>query len=484
MSHLPCLLFTFLVATFGCFSSPRTALGYLGSKVPMRIDCGSSKVQVVKGIQWQADYYFPEGSTNHTITGAASTKLTAVESTLRAFPVSSSPSCYKVPVPVGRYIVRLGFVYQNYDKLNLPPLFQVILQGITVETVDMVLVEKRLSGTYYTDYLAFAPEGLISACLNSSFSQPAVLNSLAILPSDTNAYAVPGYQVQDVLLNTVRRLNLGGGAVGPEPEDPGFRTWEADPIPSFPKVVTDAKIDGTGVESYFLPENVFRSAQAPPSAINLTIVTLSLPTQDPSDLYLLNLYFAELYTNVTEGERVFEIALGNGLTENSFSSITSTTFDILRGKKPLSALVVTAIIHLSQYNVNAIGDNLNIAIIAAKDSKLPPLINGIELFQVIPLARNNSPPGAPDVAPTTPPTTPPSPTPPVSIPYSNDTLDNSGPSTSIVILPEGTILAPPSPSPPKAASRISASLLFSSECWLLLTATWTIMAVVHMATAL
>ncbi|OMP02724.1 hypothetical protein COLO4_10875 [Corchorus olitorius] len=52
-------------------------------------------------------------------------------STLKYFPNSSDQNCYTIPTnpKIVKYLIRVGFFYDNYDNLNNPPTFDLFIDG-------------------------------------------------------------------------------------------------------------------------------------------------------------------------------------------------------------------------------------------------------------------------------------------------------------------------------------------------------------------
>ena len=152
--------------------------------------------------------------------------LTTVDQSLRQFQPTDEP-CYQLSVPIGRYLVRLSFAYENFDGLNEPPTFSVHINGILVEIVDLQQQMTVLAGaTYNSDYIVYVKGSNISVCFETIMGLP-IVNSLQILPQDTDEYEASKLGT-DIILSTYARINSGGPGFGPEPEDQAYRTWTAD----------------------------------------------------------------------------------------------------------------------------------------------------------------------------------------------------------------------------------------------------------------
>ncbi|CAI7767269.1 unnamed protein product, partial [Closterium sp. NIES-53] len=404
----PCLPLPF--PTFIRLPLPSRALSTsLPSRAaPLRIDCGSDSPTSANGLEWQGDKY-SNGGESHTIASANSFSLNTVESTLRAFAVGTT-GCYNIPVIEGRYLVRVSFAYYNYDDKNMPPYFSVLVQNTVVESVDMTVVQSNfVSGAYYSDYIAYALNGKLSVCFQAQPGSPgpAIVNSLEVLPQDTDAYdaATLGNKV---ILSTYVRLNMGGGKVGPEPADPGFRTWMEDVRPeqgNFTVLTKDsasAPIAGTGVAPDYLPPAVFETSRAALTPLSNTSGVAGRPSQmsqatgfrmtvlpvDKNNMWYIRFYFVELDPSAQPGDRVFEILLGSGNVVKSIGN-QAGGFDIRAKVAPLTALVVPVFFNYSQYSSNY-GEDLEVGVRTVGGSRLPAVISGVELFEVVPQTTTES----------------------------------------------------------------------------------------------
>ncbi|CAI5458971.1 unnamed protein product [Closterium sp. Yama58-4] len=397
-----------LSVVLGILSVATIAAAYRSTQAPLRIDCGSDSPTSANGLEWQGDKY-SNGGESHTIASANSFSLNTVESTLRAFPVGTT-GCYNIPVVEGRYLVRVSFAYYNYDDRNMPPYFSVLVQNTVVESVDMTVVQSNfVSGAYYSDYIAYALNGKLSVCFQAQPGSPgpAIVNSLEVLPQDTDAYdaATLGNKV---ILSTYVRLNMGGGKVGPEPADPGFRTWMEDVRPeqgNFTVLTKDsatAPIAGTGVAPDFLPPAVFETARAALTPLSNSSGVAGRPSQlsqatgfrmtvlpvDRSNMWYIRFYFVELDPSAQPGDRVFEILLGSGNIVKSIGN-QAGGFDIRAKVAPLTALVVPVFFNYSQYSSNY-GEDLEVGVRTVGGSRLPAVISGVELFEVVPQTSTES----------------------------------------------------------------------------------------------
>lgn len=143
------------------------------------------------------------------------------------------------------------------------------VQGTLVEIIDVgVIAQQFTEGAYYSDYIAFALSGNVTACFQPMPTPQGLvyspfLNTLEVLPVDTDAYDAKRTG-QNVILSAYLRLNMGGPSLGPEPQDPGYRTWVGDVAPAqgrYLPVETRAKVRDTGAAPDFLPTWMFQTCR-------------------------------------------------------------------------------------------------------------------------------------------------------------------------------------------------------------------------------
>eukprot|EP00897_Mesotaenium_endlicherianum_P001945 jgi/Mesen1/1779/ME000014S01194 len=368
---------------------------------PIRIDCGSDAPSTQNGLDWEADRGYPASSVaaNISDTGENGSALGGVAASLRAFP-NASDSCYVLHVPAGRYLVRLGFAYSDYDGLSAPPAFNVTLGGATVEAVDLLAQQELLGGNataYETDYVAFFSDGTASICFVSVTGSP-VVSSLELLPADSEAYTT-SQGGTDVILSTIARVNAGGEALGPEPADLGYRSWIADLTAqegNYSTLATNASVAGAGIAPDWLPQGMLQTARDARISGNIGFAWPLQPVGPPSPLpaasssgdditsaaaaggtnsWLLVLYFAEIDASVARGERLCDILIG----EQGFLQ-----YDILGNASSSSFTAQTVSIELA-FPPAASGtlNTLLLVLVRSNGSTYDPILNGLELFEIV-----------------------------------------------------------------------------------------------------
>ena len=86
-------------------------------------------------MSWFSDDAFIESGKNGFITDEKVFEMYALY-TLRYFP-KGMKNCYNLPLErQGKYLVRAGFYYGNYDSLSKPPMFDLEINGNILLTVN------------------------------------------------------------------------------------------------------------------------------------------------------------------------------------------------------------------------------------------------------------------------------------------------------------------------------------------------------------
>eukprot|EP00271_Cylindrocystis_brebissonii_P015458 TRINITY_DN38359_c0_g1_i1.p1 TRINITY_DN38359_c0_g1~~TRINITY_DN38359_c0_g1_i1.p1 ORF type:complete len:523 (+),score=30.35 TRINITY_DN38359_c0_g1_i1:328-1896(+) len=370
-----CMCILALLASYAIFTSASLP-------APIRIDCGSNTtaVDTLYVTKWIADAYAVSGvSVNLTNANVSTTPEMA---TLRYFPNGDSP-CYDVPVADGRYLVRLGFLYDNYDNLDTPPSFYVAINGVKVDYVSMgAAIASDGSVPVYGDYYVFANSS-VNVCFPVSIGVP-FINSLEVLAVVPSAYEASRFS-SGVVLSKLVGIN-GGGPEVTEKSDGGYRRWGADTTgssnASFLSVSNTILIDGL-VTADTLPGTIFRTAREGTAALgNATgwvVITQPLSTAlgGTTSTWYLRMYFCELVPEAKGGDRVMDLFV----EANSNVRVFNASYDILGSGTPvLKATYASYLFELSSTTGTV---TFVFGAIKASESLWQPIINGVEVFEVI-----------------------------------------------------------------------------------------------------
>lgn len=325
------------------------------------INCGSSTYsKALDGQDWEGDAtnskYF---SDQPEIEGASSSSNASEQNpsvpqvpfmTARVF---HSKFTYSFPLSAGQKFVRFYFypaTYSTHDKSEF--FFSITTNGFTLSRNFSAYLTASASNppdpTFKKEFIINVPENLrvLNITFNPSPSSYAFINGIEIVSMPENLYLgptdksitfvnnkeMPFYFNKDTALETVYRLNVGGGQEIPSINDTGmFRTWFQDlkyitgdasaTIPYLPNI----KILYTNdTPAYTAPDNVYTTYRTMDrdSKVNLKQNLTWLFPVDPMFLYLLRLHFCETQLEVTkDNQRVFFIFVDTMVAEQQMDVI-------------------------------------------------------------------------------------------------------------------------------------------------------------------
>jgi hypothetical protein len=120
---------------------------------------------------------------------------------IRYFPTRER-NCYTLPslTPGGKYLVRAGFGYGNYDKLNRPPTFDLYL-GVTYWTT-VTIVDSREA--YVFEIIAVSPANFLQICLVDIGSGYPFISVIDLRPLTSDLYPEANVTQSLVLLSYFR----------------------------------------------------------------------------------------------------------------------------------------------------------------------------------------------------------------------------------------------------------------------------------------
>lgn len=179
------------------------------------MDCGgNADFTSPEGILWKMDDL---NFIDHTpglaasVGGNSSLVLPRELQTLRYFPASASPrkSCYRVGLESENdlQLIRVGFLYGNYDQLDHPPSFFISLDN---DYWAFVQLKSGLEPVYF-EALTVIPQASLSVCLmRVNGSGAPLINSIEVrmLQSDTYRAYAKGNQLAYRALLQVCLLSL------------------------------------------------------------------------------------------------------------------------------------------------------------------------------------------------------------------------------------------------------------------------------------
>ena len=172
----------------------------------MSIDCGNEDFLIDGSlVTWDTDDLYTDAGINQKIRTNKDQPL-EILTTLRFFPSSKEQSCYKLPIydQSLRYLVRSGFLYGNYDGLNQPPAFDLLLDGKKMSTIEPASATETIF-----DELVYTSErsGFMNLCLaHRKDGGIPFISSIQAVPTGDDLYAKMKF---NETFRVVARINYG-----------------------------------------------------------------------------------------------------------------------------------------------------------------------------------------------------------------------------------------------------------------------------------
>ncbi|KAM3747475.1 hypothetical protein ACB098_05G038100 [Castanea mollissima] len=324
------------------------------------IDCGSNEDYIDE--ETKIPYISDEGLINTGIVKSVSPdslgNLPQYAKNLRSFP-NGTRNCYTLRPEQGKnnnYLIRARFVYGNYDGENQEPIFDLHL-GVN-EWTTVNLTEIRPFGDYY-DIIHIPLTDYVDVCLVNTGHGVPFISALELRHLDNSIYQTHGRA-----LTKIRGYDIGRNFSDFNiryPNDTYDRSWKPVLFDWIP-ITTGSTIYSESSENpYNLPEVVLRTA----AKTQNSSLPLSLYWSPPDSLSKCYVYFhfVEIEKHEAGQQRELKIDL-NGeryLTE-------SVKLDYL---KPQT---------IAQNYPPISGERIHFSISAAKGTKLPPILNAVEIF--------------------------------------------------------------------------------------------------------
>ncbi|XP_038892896.1 uncharacterized protein At1g24485-like [Benincasa hispida] len=325
------------------------------------IDCGNDNFFFDDAsVLWDLDDLYTDAGINQKIRINQNQPL-EILNTLRSFPSSSQQSCYKFQTYQQnlRYLVRSGFLYGDYDGLNRPPAFDLLLDG-----KKMSAIEPASATEIIMDELVYTSEG--SGFMNLCLAQRKdggvpFISSIQAIPTGDDLYSK---MASNETFRLIARINYGRDDQEKRILSPGDdyeRVWTLGTTPPNCNNVS-------AIADFESPENdpppfILEEAIESVNASSPITLTVDFPkSSSPSQSAYFVLYFTEVEDFLNEKNRTIDIFINSVLMSTITTSIHKCT-------------VVT----LFPVAVNA--STVNVMLAAANSSAgFPPLISAMEVF--------------------------------------------------------------------------------------------------------
>ncbi|KAI5019610.1 hypothetical protein ZWY2020_044498 [Hordeum vulgare] len=374
MAAGPWLQLILCLAVFAA-AGVRQACAQPDSKGFISIDCGlqgeEGYVDNATKLVLATDAAFTDAGTNHNISAEYITPSTARNwYTVRSFAATAGAgarSCYTLRslVPGLKYLIRARFKYGNYDGLDRPPVFDLYVGVNLWMTVNITGPDT----TMITEAIVVVPDDFVQVCLVNTGAGTPFISGIDLRPLKKTLYPQATATEGLVLLG---RLNFG--PVEPTdiiryPADPHDRVWYPwIDATNWVEMSSKRKVQNVDDDHFEAPSAVMQTAIRPRNASQSIEFFWDAEPQpnDPSPGYIAIMHFSELQLLPSNAVREFYVNLNgkpwypSGFTPDYLYS--GATYNSLPSRH-------------SRYNIS---------INATANSTLPPIINAVEVFSVIP----------------------------------------------------------------------------------------------------
>ncbi|PON39864.1 Malectin-like carbohydrate-binding domain containing protein [Trema orientale] len=334
----------------------------------INIDCGatsSHQDEINVDLTWETDDEFITTGDNKFLLDL-NTSFVEMK-TLRSFP-SGTTNCYNLRplIDQGKYLVRAGFVYGNYDGLLKPPTFVLQLVGYSNVTVTTSATNNE---PIYHEFFIFTKAEVVDVCLvQTQQGNVPFISTLEITFIDYESYTWLNNKTAFYLES---RINYGANQTVPErfnySADVYNRIWKREEVPSYPSISVgdrdpNAWSTGDNYPPYAILWHAIESHNTSES------ISLQIKFHDKSQL---SAYFIFYFSNIPHDSwnrsETRKVAI---YIDGQEKNIT----DKIPGYYEIYCLVVPI------YPVNVTGGTANVTITAAQGSTLPPILNAMEVF--------------------------------------------------------------------------------------------------------
>ncbi|KAF8715745.1 hypothetical protein HU200_026690 [Digitaria exilis] len=337
------------------------------------IDCGlpgtASYVDDNTKLSYAPDAAFVgDAGSNHNISAEYITpKLSKRYLNVRSFP-DGGRSCYTLRSLVSglKYLLRASFVYGNYDGLRRPPVFDLHV-GVNFWTTVNITDADKLE---IPEAIVLVPGDCVQVCLVNTGSGTPFISGLDLRPLKSTLYPQANATQGLVLLG---RLNFGPTDITDivrYPDDPHDRFWYPwVDATSWSSISTTERVQNIDNDLFEAPSKVMQTAVTPRNASsNIEFFWDNDPQpNDPSPGYIGILHFSEVELLPGSATRQFYININGKQWYPKPFTPEYLYSDAIYNNNPHSGF--------ARYNIS-----LN----ATGNSTLPPIINAVEVFSVIP----------------------------------------------------------------------------------------------------
>ncbi|XP_048423183.1 probable LRR receptor-like serine/threonine-protein kinase At4g29180 isoform X1 [Pyrus x bretschneideri] len=284
-------------------------------------------------------------------------------SDLRSFP-QGNKNCYVLKPEAGNgslNLIRATFLYGNYDGENKLPEFDLYLSVNFWSTVRF----ENASDIVTKEIIGFAQSNTMDICLiNKGLGTP-FISALEFRPLNSSTYGTEFGTSASLVL--IERLDIRqGNGTGRYGDDVYDRIWSRHISPSWDPVSTSSSIT-TYDNGYRVPLEVIRTAATPRNASEP--LNLYWNTTDMNAQFYVFMYFAEVEKLEKNQSRKFKISWNGSPLFGPFTP-RYLQADVISNSRAL------------------VGKDHEISLHKTEDSSLPPILNAVEVFQVMQLVES------------------------------------------------------------------------------------------------
>ncbi|XP_024009528.1 putative receptor-like protein kinase At3g46340 isoform X2 [Eutrema salsugineum] len=275
--------------------------------------------------------------------------------TLRYFP-DGKRNCYSFNVKQGtNYLIRVRFVYGNYDGDNNNPIFDLHIGPNFWLSMDLGDMK---DGSTLEDIIHTPRSNFLDVCLVKTGTSTPFISSLELRPLPNNSYIT----TSGSLRFWTRYYITDSKAFITYPGDAYDRLWIPYLNSTWKKISTTLKANNTG--SFNLPQVAVTTAATPANASEPLIYTDFLPF--PNDKIFFFLHFSEVQVLGANETREFDIFWNGKVISESFRPIYMQPKTVYN-PYPVTCEEGKCVLELKK----------------TRRSTLPPLLNAIEIYIVV-----------------------------------------------------------------------------------------------------
>ncbi|THU45359.1 hypothetical protein C4D60_Mb02t17080 [Musa balbisiana] len=330
------------------------------------IDCGmdgsTSYNDTVTGITYDPDAKYINSGVNYKINKTSlETAIPVQAETLRSFP-NGSRNCYTINgiIQGDKYLIRGLFFHGNYDG-RTPVAFEVHVGMNFKQLVNIT----EPSDLIWGEIIIVAQDNSFSVCLVNINSGTPFISALELRHiGSTNIYKDVN-QTDTLLLHV--RVHMGAAAQDIRyPDDAYDRIWEPLMTPTvWANINSSQPIQTSPEDAFQVPAAVMATAVTPANDTSLSFY-VGVRTEV---VYYVYMHFADFNALSQTESRMFDVFVNDELKVSSFKP------EYLKST------------HISLSVTSAVGTEVadKFTLTSTSGSSLPPILNAIEVYGVIPM---------------------------------------------------------------------------------------------------